>query len=90
MFGCFYFSDDIPFSFQNITDNLSEDGKNRWKWEKDSHNGYTSKMFDDWYYFKVSNILKMPLYKTVQRLIFIKDLFFLRYIFLQGKRIHRG
>lgn len=51
-YGCYYSPEDIPFSFQNITDTLTEDGKNRWEWHLDEHNGYTSKIFDNWYYFK--------------------------------------
>ena len=51
-YGCYYSPEDVPFSFQNITDTLTEDGKNRWEWQLDEHNGYTSKIFDNWYYFK--------------------------------------
>ena len=51
-YGCYYSPEDVPFSFQNITENLTEDGKDRWEWEKDSSCGYTSKIFDNWYYFK--------------------------------------
>lgn len=51
-YGCYYSPEDVPFSFQNITDNLTQEGPNRWEWEKDSHSGYTEKLFDNWYYFK--------------------------------------
>ncbi len=53
-YGCYYSPEDVPFSFQNITDNLIEDGKNRWEWQEDESEGYTSKMFDNWYYFKAT------------------------------------
>lgn len=51
-YGCYYSPEDVPFSFQNITDNLTENSKNRWEWQLGESNGHTSKMFDNWYYFK--------------------------------------
>lgn len=51
-YGCYYSPEDVPFSFQNITDNLTEVSNDRWKWQKDESEGYTSKIFDNWYYFK--------------------------------------
>ncbi len=53
-YGCYYSPEDVPFSFQNITDNLTEKTENRWEWQKDSSWGYTIKMFDNWYYFKAT------------------------------------
>ncbi len=53
-YGCYYSPEDVPFSFQNITDNLIENSGNRWEWQKDESEGYTAKMFDNWYYFKAT------------------------------------
>ena len=53
-YGCYYSPEDVPFSFQNITDNLIENSSNRWEWQKDESEGYTAKMFDNWYYFKAT------------------------------------
>jgi len=53
-YGCYYSPEDVPFSFQNITDNLNEVGENRWEWKENTGKGYTTKMFDNWYYFKAT------------------------------------
>lgn len=53
-YGCYYSPENVPFSFQNITDNLTQKGHNRWEWLKNESEGYTTKLFDNWYYFKAT------------------------------------
>lgn len=53
-YGCYYSPEDVPFSFQDITDNLTADGQNCWKWQENDSKGITSKIFDEWYYFKAT------------------------------------
>lgn len=51
-YGCYYSPEDVPFSFQNKTDELIQKSENRWVWDKDTESGVTSKIADNWYYFK--------------------------------------
>lgn len=51
-YGCYYSPEDVPFSFQNKTDELIQKSDNRWVWDKDTESGVTSKIAENWYYFK--------------------------------------
>ena len=54
-YGCYYSPDDAPLAFQNIEVKLSQDGHDYWEWVADEDNhGSTSKIMDNWYFFKAS------------------------------------
>ena len=54
-YGCYYSPDDVPLAFQNIEVKLSQDGHDYWEWADDEENhGSTSKIMDNWYFFKAS------------------------------------
>ena len=54
-YGCYYSPDDVPLAFQNTEVELTQDGHDYWEWEDEGdNNGSTSKIKDNWYFFKAS------------------------------------
>ncbi len=54
-YGFYYSENDIPASFQNSREELTEYEQNKWSWKGvgDNH-GSTIKIRDNWYYFEAS------------------------------------
>ena len=52
-YGCYYSPDDVPLAFQNMNVELIRNGHDFWTWSVDGDkHGETSKIKDNWYYFK--------------------------------------
>ena len=54
-YGCYYSPDDVPLAFQNTDVEVTQDGHDYWEWEAEGDNhGSTSKIMEQWYFFKAS------------------------------------
>lgn len=54
-YGCYYSPDDVPLTFQNGNEKLTQCGHDSWKWQgKGDNQGKTMKIMDHWYYFEAS------------------------------------
>lgn len=52
-YGCYYSLEDKPYTFQNLNFELVPDGEDEWVWSGENGvHGKTSKIKDNWYYFK--------------------------------------
>ena len=54
-YGCYYSPDDVPLAFQNTDVEVTQDDHDYWEWEAEGDNhGSTSKIMEQWYFFKAS------------------------------------
>lgn len=54
-YGCYYSPDDVPLTFQNGNERLTQCGHDSWKWSgRGDNQGRTVKIMDNWYYFEAS------------------------------------